>query len=182
MSKYCAHCGVKLSDNMRFCHNCGKPCERTLNRRPPVRRNNAVRQSSSSGVLKFLAGTAVGAFFINLFGSSPTASASNSTHTETVEHFHDTVVYDREREDEYDEYDEYSGYDEYDSDYEDEWGEDAGEYADDGYEDDYDDGGYDDGDDYDDEWGEDAGEYEDDGYEDDYDDGDYDDGDDYDDE
>ena len=144
---------------MRFCHNCGKPCERALNIRPPARSNNAVRQSSSSGVLKFIAGTAVGAFFINLFGSSPTASASNSTHTETVEHFHDTVVYDHEREDEdneydeFDEYDENDGYDEYDlhSSYEDEWGEDAGEYEDDGYEDDYDDGDYDDGDDYDDE-------------------------------
>ncbi|MBR3624159.1 MAG: zinc ribbon domain-containing protein [Selenomonadaceae bacterium] len=146
MSKYCVHCGAKLGDNMRFCHNCGKPCERTLNRRPPARSNNAVRQSSSSGVLKFIAGTAVGAFFMNLFGSSPTASASTSTHTETVEHFHDTVVYNREREDEYDAYDEY---DEYDSDCEDEWGEDAGEYEDDGY-DDYADGGYDDGDDYDD--------------------------------
>ena len=162
MSKYCAHCGVKLSANMRFCPSCGKPCARPLNRRPPVRRNNAVRQSSSSGVLKFLAGTAVGAFFMNLFGSSPTAFASNSTHTETVERFHDTVVYNREREDEYDEYDEYDEPDEYDSDsdYEDELGEDAGNYEDDGYDDDddddddddggYDDSGYDD-DDYDDE-------------------------------
>ena len=93
MARYCTNCGARLDGNPRFCGNCGRSCVAT-NNQPPARNSGDVRRrSTSSGIWKFFDGTAIGAFFTHLFGASSHASASNSTHTDTVEHFHDTVVY-----------------------------------------------------------------------------------------
>ena len=135
MAKYCTNCGARLSDRSRFCSNCGRPCTAT-NNRPSVRNSGAARQSTSSGIWKFFAGTAIGAFFIHLFGGSSHASASNSTHTDTVEHFHDTVVYADDDDSDYSDYDiDAVGYEE-DSSYNDNWDSDDNDYGDDSYDDD----------------------------------------------
>jgi len=102
LTKYCTNCGARLIGNIKFCGRCGKPC---VPQRPPTQMSEVIHhKKSSGGIWKFFAGTAVGAFFMSLFGGS-SASTSNSTHTETVESFHDTIVY--ERDNDYDEYDTY---------------------------------------------------------------------------
>ena len=117
MARYCINCGARLDGNPRFCGNCGRPCV-VADDRPPIRNTGAVqRGSASSGIWKFFAGTALGAFFMHLFGGSPSASASNSTHTEPVEHYHDTVIYADDENSDYESYESHA--DEDDSVYDD---------------------------------------------------------------
>ena len=93
MARYCTNCGARLDGNPRFCGNCGRPCV-AANNRLPIRNNDAVqRRSTSGGIWKFFAGTAVGAFFMHLFGGSSSASALNSTHTNSMEHLDNTAIY-----------------------------------------------------------------------------------------
>ena len=137
MARYCTNCGARLDGNPRFCGNCGKPCV-AVNNRLPIRNNDAVqRRSTSGGIWKFFAGTAVGAFFMHLFGGSSSASALNSTHTEPVEHYHDTVIYEDDDDSDYDSYDNHADGYEDDSDYDDGW--DTDDYGSDDYSDSYDD-------------------------------------------
>lgn len=46
---------------------------------------------------KFFAGGAIGAFFTHLFGGSHSATASS--HTDRIEHFHNTMIYDDDDDD-----------------------------------------------------------------------------------
>ena len=145
MPKYCTHCGAELAADVRFCPNCGRSRPQSGNRQY-MRNNDVVRHRSSGGIWKFFAGTAVGAFLMNFFGSSSSASASNANHTETVEHLRDTVVYENDKygedylyEDGYEAGYEY-GYEDCAEDYNDGYDD----YADDGYDDYADDGYYDD--------------------------------------
>ena len=74
---------------------------------------------------------------MHLFGGSSHASASNSTHTDTVEHFHDTVIYADDDDSDYSNYDSGAvGYEE-DSSYDDDW--DSDDYGGGSYDDSYDD-------------------------------------------
>ena len=138
MARYCTNCGARLDGNPRFCGNCGRPCVAAANNNPPIRNSGVVRRgSTSSGIWKFFAGTAIGAFFMHLFGGSSHASASNSTHTDTVEHFHDTVIYADDDDSDYSNYDSGAvGYEE-DSSYDDDW--DSDDYGGGSYDDSYDD-------------------------------------------
>ena len=139
MARYCTNCGARLDGTPRFCGNCGRPCV-AANDRPPIRSSGAVRRrSTSSGIWKFFAGTAIGAFFMHLFGGSSHASASNSTNTDTVEHFHDTVIYEDDDDSDYSDYDsEAIGYEEA-SYCDDEWDTGDNDYGSDSYDDSYDD-------------------------------------------
>ena len=129
MQKYCTNCGARIIGDIKFCDRCGEPRKPDISKRPPAPAGDVIKRKKSSGIWKFFAGTAVGAFFMHFFGGSASASSSssNSTHTETIENYHDTVVYARERE--------YIADDEY---YEDEVDEVDEEFVDEGeeYEDD----------------------------------------------
>ena len=136
MARYCTNCGARLDGNPRFCGNCGRPCVAANRSRPLTSNSGATRQSTSSGIWNFFAGTAIGAFFMHLFGGSYHASASNLTHTDTVEHFHDTVVYAHDGDSDYSDYDINDiGY-EGDSSYNDDWDSDDNDYGNDSYDDD----------------------------------------------
>ena len=106
--KYCTNCGAKLAEGMRFCSNCGKPC---LNQRSntPSRISRNPQQQRSSGIWKFFAGTAIGAFLVHLFGG---ASASATSNHSTTEQSHETIVYGHEEDDDCD-------YDNHDNSYDD---------------------------------------------------------------
>ncbi|MBP3723874.1 MAG: hypothetical protein J6I62_11585 [Selenomonadaceae bacterium] len=109
MHKYCTNCGARIIGDIKFCGRCGEPCKPMSSKLPPTQvRNTVKRNNSSGGIWKFLAGAGFGALFANFFGSS--ASASSSTHTEKVENYRDTVVYEREHDYDYDR-DEYEDYD-----------------------------------------------------------------------
>ena len=112
MQKYCANCGARIIGDIKFCGRCGEPCKPGVSKRPPAPAGDVIKRKKSSGIWKFFAGTAVGAFFMHFFDGPASASSSNSTHTETVENYYDTVVYAHEHE--------YVSDDEY---YEDELGE-----------------------------------------------------------
>ena len=110
MQKYCTNCGARIVGDIKFCGRCGEPCKPGVSKRPPAPVGDVIKRKKSSGIWKFFAGTAVGAFFMHFFGGSASASSSssNSTHTETVENYHDTVVY--AHEDEYVADDDYCEY------------------------------------------------------------------------
>ena len=113
---------------MRFCGNCGKPCF-NQNNREPSRIDAVNRQRRTSGIWNFFAGTAMGAFLVHLFGGSSSASAASS-HS-TTEQFHETIICDREEDDDYD-YD--ASGNSFDGD---DWAQD--DFNHDDYDDDYDD-------------------------------------------
>lgn len=102
MQEYCTNCGARIIGDIKFCGRCGNPCKPVVGKLPPASSGDIIKRKKSSGIWKFFAGTAVGAFFMHFFGGSASASSSssssNSTHTETVENYHDTVVYAREHE------------------------------------------------------------------------------------
>lgn len=105
--KYCAYCGEKLEDTDRFCGNCGKPVRAEQVPRQRERLSSVPRQSSSSGLWGFLAGTGIGLFLSHLFGGSHSASASSNSSSN--EHNPQTVIYNRYDDDDSD-FDE-QGYD-----------------------------------------------------------------------
>jgi len=99
MQKYCTNCGARIIGDIKFCGRCGEPRNSGGNNRLPAPAGDVIKRKKSSGIWKFFAGTAIGAFFMSFFGGSASASSSsNSNHTETVENYHDTVVYAREDE------------------------------------------------------------------------------------
>ena len=158
MGRFCTNCGEPLKEGAKFCGNCGEAVEEKAAMRPKVTYNRPYRpaetqrlqseaarhepveqrQSSGGGFGHFLAGTAIGGFLWNLFGSS--------SHQETVINHNETIINEYEADDEglmeerlgdgldYDEDDIC------DTDYDDQddYGDDS--YDDDGY---YDDGDYD---------------------------------------
>ena len=74
---------------------------------------------------------------MRLFGGSSSASASNSAHTESVEHYHDTVIYVDDEDSDYDSYENHAdGYEDVSA-YDDSW--DADDYGSDDHGDSYDD-------------------------------------------
>jgi len=130
MQKYCTNCGARIIGDIKFCDRCGESCKPSVSKRPPASSGNVIKRKKSSGIWKFFAGTAVGAFFMHFFGGSASASSSsNSNHTETIENYHDTVVYAREREYVADDVE----------DYEDDDFDDVSDDYDDSYDDGYDD-------------------------------------------
>lgn len=177
MGKFCTHCGERLSEGAKFCGNCGKavkaeaagrkiaPAQRqyrpaaTSSLRQENSRSEPVQpRQSSGGFWHFLAGTALGGFFGNLFSNSAAA------HPETVINHNETIISRQEDEEdlggesldwEDDKEDlnssygnEYYDEEEYGEDYEDSFGDDSydADYDSDSYDDDtY---GYDDGDSY----------------------------------
>ena len=136
MARYCTNCGARLDGNPRFCGKCGRPCVEA-NGRPHIPHGDTVRRDRpSSGIGKFLAGTAIGAFFMHFFGGSSRTFASNSTYTNSSEHFHDTIMYEEDDDSDYDNYDSDDiGYEE-DSSYDDTWDTDDNDYGGDSYDDD----------------------------------------------
>ena len=77
---------------------------------------------------------------MHLFGSSSSASASNTTHADSPEHFHSTVIY-ADGEDDFDDIDydsDASGYEDVFS-HEDDWDTDDDDYGSDSYDDSCDD-------------------------------------------
>lgn len=159
MGRFCTNCGEPLKEGAKFCGNCGEPVGEVVDRRSagavrktyrpaePQNLHSEVRrealpqqqQSSGSGFLHFLAGTALGGFLGHLFGSSAEA------HHDTVINHNETIVNNFDDDDEWEDQDSETGFenleygdeddDEYDNDY----------YDDDDYDSDYDDG-YDGGD------------------------------------
>ena len=163
MGKFCTNCGDPLKEGAKFCGNCGTAVEQALRRpetaarrpyRPTeprklqseMRREAPVqaRQSSGGGFWHFLAGTAMGAFLGNLFGSSASAQAATVVnHNETIINEHDdeeewvddSVGESLDYED-WSEDTDYDGQDDYDEEYEDDYADDDDSYADsfdDGY-------------------------------------------------
>lgn len=157
MGRFCTNCGEPLKEGAKFCGNCGESVGEAaghrsagLERRPyrpeqPRKLQGEVRravqpqqQSSGSGFWHFLAGTALGGFLGNLFGSSAEA------HHDTVIKHNENIVNNFDDDDEWEDQDSETGFenleygeedDDYDSDY----------YDDSDYDSDYDDG-YDGGD------------------------------------
>ncbi len=106
MGRFCTNCGERLKEGANFCGNCGEAVEEKddvrkrdiarrayrptgeqpqrlecdAHRRVPVQQ----QQSSGSGFGHFLAGTAIGAFLGNLFGSSASAHETMVNHNETI--------------------------------------------------------------------------------------------------
>ena len=104
MGEFCTHCGERLNAGAKFCGNCGKAVKvETVERRATPATNpyrpvasSGPRQEhgrsapvqprqSSGGFWHFLAGTALGGFFGNLFGSSAAA------HPETIINHNETI-------------------------------------------------------------------------------------------
>lgn len=168
MGKFCTNCGDPLKEGAKFCGNCGTAVEQALQRpetaarrpyRPTeprklqseMRREAPVqaRQSSGGGFWHFLAGTAMGAFLGNLFGSSASAQAATVVnHNENIinEHDDEEEWVDDSVGERFDDED-WSEDTDYDEDYEDDYADDDRDYDDDddSYDDSYDDG-YDGGD------------------------------------
>ena len=170
MGKFCTNCGDPLKEGAKFCGNCGTAVEQalqrpetaairteTVSRRPyrpteprklqsEMRREAPVqaRQSSGGGFWHFLAGTAMGAFLGNLFGSSASAQAATVVnHNETIinEHDDEEEWVDDSVGERFDDED-WSEDTDYDEDYEDDYADDDRDYDDDddSYDDSYDDG------------------------------------------
>ena len=113
MGRFCTNCWKPLKEGAKFCGNCGEAVEAKAVERPKVMARRPYRpaeqrlqseagrhelvqqpQSSSGGFWHFLAGTALGGFLGNLFGSSASA------HSETVINHNETIINEYEDDDE----------------------------------------------------------------------------------